>query len=93
LFTLGNVLKIVEVAQKLDFSIPFTSCVLILTNTWLGYILRDFFTNSSGHPVRNHYREQLIFCTIGNKLLPKKNPEKIEKAIKVELKFSEKRSN
>jgi hypothetical protein len=27
-----------------------TSYVLILTNTWLGYILGDFFTDSSGHP-------------------------------------------
>jgi hypothetical protein len=29
---------------------------LILTNNWLGYILGDFFTNSSGHP--GHNREE-----------------------------------
>jgi hypothetical protein len=31
---------------------PGKSYVLIVTKNGLGYILGDFFTNSSGHPVR-----------------------------------------
>jgi hypothetical protein len=41
-----------------------TSCVLTLTQKWLGYILGDFFTNSCGHPAYHleiwRIKEQLI---------------------------------
>jgi hypothetical protein len=31
------------------------ACVLILTENGWGYILGDFFTNSSGHPARGNH--------------------------------------
>jgi hypothetical protein len=51
LFTFGSVLKITEVGQ-IFWATYFhaTSYVLIMTKIWLGDILGDFFTNSSGHP-------------------------------------------
>jgi hypothetical protein len=48
-FTLGSFIKITEVAQKVFLS----TCILCSNfdkKIWLGYILGDFFTNSSGHP-------------------------------------------
>jgi hypothetical protein len=54
LFALGSVLKITEVAQifSLLFSMVRGVYVSISTNNWLGYILGDFFTNSSGHSAK-----------------------------------------
>jgi hypothetical protein len=49
-FTFGMFLKIKEVAHFGAIFSNSTRYVLILTNNWLGYILGDFFTNSSGHP-------------------------------------------
>jgi hypothetical protein len=39
--------------SKANFWLLFPLYVLILTNNLLGCTLGDFFTNSSGHPVRN----------------------------------------
>jgi hypothetical protein len=36
------------------FALLFSRYELILTKSWFGYILGDFFTNSSGHPGGNH---------------------------------------
>jgi hypothetical protein len=43
--------KITWAAQNLGGFFPGKSCVLVLTKIGLGYILGDFYTNSSGHPV------------------------------------------
>jgi hypothetical protein len=51
----GSVLKITGIAQTFWATLFYsTSCVLIATKDWLGYILCDFFTNSSGHPAGNN---------------------------------------
>jgi hypothetical protein len=48
--TLGSFLKIAVVAQFLGATLfHSTSYVLIWAKQGLGYILGDFFTNSSGH--------------------------------------------
>jgi hypothetical protein len=55
LFYLGSLLKLSKVAQILGLCITTVQVtyVLILTKNGLGYILVDFFINSSGHP--GHY--------------------------------------
>jgi hypothetical protein len=51
-FTFGGLLKLTEVAQVYVLLFPHGSgYVLILAKARLGYILGEFFTNSSGHPV------------------------------------------
>jgi hypothetical protein len=53
LFTSIRVLKITEICS-INWATFFRGAnyELILTNNLLGYILGDFFTNSSGHPGR-----------------------------------------
>jgi hypothetical protein len=57
LFTLSNFFKIPKEDQMLWLHL-FTkkSYVQILINNGLGYILGEFFTNSSGHPACELYR-------------------------------------
>jgi hypothetical protein len=48
---LGGFSKITELAQIFGLLFPQrSSYVFILAKNGLGYILGDFFTNSSGHP-------------------------------------------
>jgi hypothetical protein len=49
LHTLGSFQKITEVGQMLKVMYV-KSYGLVLTKNGAGYILGDFFTNSSGHP-------------------------------------------
>jgi hypothetical protein len=49
LCTLGGVLKNTEVCSA-NFWTTLYAGGLNLTNNWLGYILGNFFTDSSGHP-------------------------------------------
>jgi hypothetical protein len=52
LITLFDFLKIIEIAQNFRLiCFHSESYLLILNKNWLGYILGQFFQNSSGHPV------------------------------------------
>jgi hypothetical protein len=70
LFSLGNFMKITEVAQIFSYFMPRQqNYVLIVTKTGSGCILGDFFTNSSGHPdlgfplrPRQTYKETQNLC-------------------------------
>jgi hypothetical protein len=48
---LGSFLQITEIAQIIGLLISTKNYILIMTKNGLGYILGDFFTNVSGHPV------------------------------------------
>jgi hypothetical protein len=63
LFSLGSFLKIIKAAQLL--CLHGNIYVFVLTKNGLGYILGDFFTNSSGHParVRKSVRTYVQYCT------------------------------
>jgi hypothetical protein len=53
LFSLGSFFKITELAEIFDLLFFHgKSSVLSLTNNGLGYILGEFYTNSSGHHAR-----------------------------------------
>jgi hypothetical protein len=56
-------LKITQVALKFISTIFLCkSCAKFLTKNGFGYILVDFFTNSSGHPVpRRQFLVELFF--------------------------------
>jgi hypothetical protein len=47
---LAGILKIIEVAHIYGYFFHGQDYALTLTKNELGYILGDFFTNSSGHP-------------------------------------------
>jgi hypothetical protein len=47
---LGCLLKITELDLIFGLLYLFSNYVLILTKYGLGFVLGDFFTNSSGHP-------------------------------------------
>jgi hypothetical protein len=50
LLTLGSGLKITKAANFYGVLFPMVPVIINLTKNGLGYILGDFFTNSSGHP-------------------------------------------
>jgi hypothetical protein len=57
LFSLDSFMEITVVAQKLGLLFPrskFYVYILIWAKNGLGYVLCDFFTNSSAHPALNY---------------------------------------
>jgi hypothetical protein len=51
LFTVRSLLKIKELPEDFCSFFQDKRYVMILTKSWLGHILFDFFKNSSGHTV------------------------------------------
>jgi hypothetical protein len=60
LFSLGSFFEKCKSSTNSWFFFDGTSCVLILTQNWLGYILGDFFANSSGHPGDEWRARQIV---------------------------------
>jgi hypothetical protein len=67
LFTLGSQFLIAEVAHKVGVLLATVKVMyaLILSKNVLGYILGEFFTNSSGHP-----SVRPVFLVPGAKFMP-----------------------
>jgi hypothetical protein len=66
-FSLGF-FNISEIAQIYGLLFSQIICsVLILTKNGFGYILGDFFTNSSGHSASVHQLGEVSYCPIREK--------------------------
>jgi E3 ubiquitin-protein ligase DOA10 len=59
LFPLDSFLIITAMVQIFGYFFHVSGYVFILAKSRLGYILSDFFTNSSGHPVQSPVHKSL----------------------------------